>query len=369
MYRKALFKLVGAAQELREAQRHLRGGSRPRSRVKVADAEPGDGEGRWVTLAGGTKVFIDTKGHVQKGPKELTGGPVPKKGEPWRGSKTSPTKSRSAKTGSGSGATSSRDPISKKLLSGPVPKTTNAGEMSESTYRNLRQAEQDFSNAKKDIEETKQIMRKAQAGSETYNRAKEKQDRAIKNREDAYQRILAAEEKAGEETGSQDPISKELTGGNLKQESGPAKGVGKATNKRQERRDAIEEWRQEGVDKPTEQQIRRRMPSTYKASEEAAMKRLGIDTLERQLSDSLDFHEVSVWGMKEVLEKAYDNGRGGRKTNPKAREKAINEIAKKVLRLETLERRWNDDDDFPEIGVWNIREAIWDAQNRGEDDR
>ncbi len=39
-----------------------------------------------------------------------------------------------------------------------------------------------------------------------------------------------------------------------------------------------------------------------------AKKYLDIDTLETQMSDSLDFHEVSVWGLKEALNKAYELG-------------------------------------------------------------
>ena len=45
-----------------------------------------------------------------------------------------------------------------------------------------------------------------------------------------------------------------------------------------------------------------------------AMDRLGIETLETRHSDSLDFHEVSVWGLREMLMAAYEHGRvaGGR---------------------------------------------------------
>ena len=42
--------------------------------------------------------------------------------------------------------------------------------------------------------------------------------------------------------------------------------------------------------------------------EEIAKEVLGIDTLEEQKSDELDFHEVSVWCLKEALEKAYAAG-------------------------------------------------------------
>jgi hypothetical protein len=39
-----------------------------------------------------------------------------------------------------------------------------------------------------------------------------------------------------------------------------------------------------------------------------ARDRMEIETLERRNSDSLDFHEVSVWGLKEMLAAAYKAG-------------------------------------------------------------
>jgi len=35
---------------------------------------------------------------------------------------------------------------------------------------------------------------------------------------------------------------------------------------------------------------------------------LDIPTLETRMSDRLDFHEVSVWGLKAALEAAYQSG-------------------------------------------------------------
>lgn len=40
-----------------------------------------------------------------------------------------------------------------------------------------------------------------------------------------------------------------------------------------------------------------------------AKENLHIETLETRNSDGLDFHEVSVWGVKEALERAYEAGR------------------------------------------------------------
>ena len=39
-----------------------------------------------------------------------------------------------------------------------------------------------------------------------------------------------------------------------------------------------------------------------------AQKHLFIETLKERESDSLDFHEVSVWGIQAALEAAYDAG-------------------------------------------------------------
>ena len=40
-----------------------------------------------------------------------------------------------------------------------------------------------------------------------------------------------------------------------------------------------------------------------------AEKDLGLETLETQNSDSLDFHDISVWRLKVALESAYEAGR------------------------------------------------------------
>lgn len=39
-----------------------------------------------------------------------------------------------------------------------------------------------------------------------------------------------------------------------------------------------------------------------------AAKHLGIETLEERHSDSLDFHDVSVWGIESALLEAYQAG-------------------------------------------------------------
>ena len=42
--------------------------------------------------------------------------------------------------------------------------------------------------------------------------------------------------------------------------------------------------------------------------EQIAKQYLNVPTLERRTTDSLDFHEVSVWSLKAALEAAYQAG-------------------------------------------------------------
>ena len=39
-----------------------------------------------------------------------------------------------------------------------------------------------------------------------------------------------------------------------------------------------------------------------------AQQELAIDTREEQMSDRLDFHDLSVWSIKKALERAYQAG-------------------------------------------------------------
>lgn len=53
--------------------------------------------------------------------------------------------------------------------------------------------------------------------------------------------------------------------------------------------------------------------SVDKGLENIANSVLGIETLETRNSDGLDFHEVSVWGLKEALMQAYTMGKNSKK--------------------------------------------------------
>lgn len=64
---------------------------------------------------------------------------------------------------------------------------------------------------------------------------------------------------------------------------------------------------------PMEQRVHVSMRTTpenamQKTLEKIALDHFFIDTLETRKSDSLDFHEVSVWAVKFALEAAYRAG-------------------------------------------------------------
>ena len=50
--------------------------------------------------------------------------------------------------------------------------------------------------------------------------------------------------------------------------------------------------------------------------EQIATQHLFIQTLETQHRDRLDFHDVSVWGVKAALEAAYEAGLKAAQTTP-----------------------------------------------------
>jgi len=54
------------------------------------------------------------------------------------------------------------------------------------------------------------------------------------------------------------------------------------------------------------------MPAPRTVIENIAKRVLTIPTLRTRRRDSLDFHDVAVWNIKEALIKAYDAGRKSR---------------------------------------------------------
>lgn len=87
-------------------------------------------------------------------------------------------------------------------------------------------------------------------------------------------------------------------------------------------------------------------PDTLKKLEEIAKDVLEIETLETQMSDSLDFHEVSVWGLKEALIEAYSLG--------KSNSEAYSD--KETIDVQIAEIELQDD----ETGIFRVN---WDEDN------
>ncbi|PTX37870.1 hypothetical protein IQ03_05167 [Gemmobacter caeni] len=54
--------------------------------------------------------------------------------------------------------------------------------------------------------------------------------------------------------------------------------------------------------------IKTKAPTTAACLTRIAQVHLGLETLEERRSDSLDFHEVSVWSVRDALRAAFEAG-------------------------------------------------------------
>lgn len=88
-----------------------------------------------------------------------------------------------------------------------------------------------------------------------------------------------------------------------------------------------------------------------------------VKTLETQSSDQDDFHELPVWGLKDVLSDAYNLGSGG---SGKITDKQLEKIAQTNLLIDTLKERGSDAYDFPEVSVWGLKDAMKSAYELGQ---
>jgi hypothetical protein len=75
-----------------------------------------------------------------------------------------------------------------------------------------------------------------------------------------------------------------------------------------------------------------------------AREHLAIETLERRNRDSLDFQEVSVWGVERALSAAYHAGANNRTDNPAPAPVALRELLEALERAEFLMRRVHEGD-------------------------
>jgi len=97
---------------------------------------------------------------------------------------------------------------------------------------------------------------------------------------------------------------------------------------------------------------------------EIAKKRFDtIETLETQHIDNKDFHDLAVWGIKDVLTEAYQEGAGNKNKVP---EKILADIAKKEMDIPTLKTRESDSLDFHDVSVWSLKESLKKAYLAGE---
>lgn len=108
------------------------------------------------------------------------------------------------------------------------------------------------------------------------------------------------------------------------------------------------------------------------ANGKLALEHFGIETLETQNSDSLDFHDVSVRAVNDALTDAWTIGNGvdredrnARRRDERAGAKEVSRIASERLGIETLESRNMDSSDFHNVAVWQINDALNDARNAG----
>ena len=53
-------------------------------------------------------------------------------------------------------------------------------------------------------------------------------------------------------------------------------------------------------------------PAPEAMHSELALRHFGVETLATRNSDSLDFHEVAVWAIRDALEAAWQAGRNAR---------------------------------------------------------
>ncbi len=76
----------------------------------------------------------------------------------------------------------------------------------------------------------------------------------------------------------------------------------------------------------------------------ALREHLRIETLETRRSDSLDFHDVAVWGLKDALHAAYQAGTNDRTGNRAPDPTVLQEALEALERAELLMRRVHEGD-------------------------
>jgi hypothetical protein len=97
---------------------------------------------------------------------------------------------------------------------------------------------------------------------------------------------------------------------------------------------------------------------------EIARERLGIETLDTRRSDSLDFHEVSVWGVKNALWHAYQAGANASPGSTAAPPQYVWQQMRRALQMASNYMADNlDETDEAEMRVFDAIRSGLDAAN------
>jgi len=91
-----------------------------------------------------------------------------------------------------------------------------------------------------------------------------------------------------------------------------------------------------------------------------------IPTLKERKSDSLDFHEVAVWTVRDAMQKAFNAGQGKNSKPTKNTVSMFENMVKKYMDIDTLKTQKAGHLDFHEVGVESVRIALEKAYNAGK---
>lgn len=90
---------------------------------------------------------------------------------------------------------------------------------------------------------------------------------------------------------------------------------------------------------------------------------LNVETLEQRRSDSLDFHEVYCENILGAMIEAYETGKNTKSTKKEQEELEL--YGRTRLGRETLYMRKRDSLDFFEVSVWGIKEVLEYSYEKG----
>lgn len=95
-----------------------------------------------------------------------------------------------------------------------------------------------------------------------------------------------------------------------------------------------------------------------------AKETLRIPNLETRNSDSLDFYDTAVWCVHDAIVKAYKTGFGKEDVQPSM--DYCENLARRYLSIPTLTERKRDSLDFYDVSVWDIKNMLMESIKDGE---